>query len=120
MNHFKNVQPRSSGARHRRKGDRVDREIVDRHKAVGIHAERYPLSGSSRFRGTGHDVDVYVFGKDAAPIVAEVKSRKGGAGFTTLERWLGSYDALFPKRNNTDPIVAVPWRLWELLLSRVR
>jgi hypothetical protein len=33
-----------SGRSHRRKGDRIEREIVDRHKALGIRAERYPLS----------------------------------------------------------------------------
>jgi hypothetical protein len=75
-----------SGARHRRKGDRIEREVVDRHKALGIHAERYPLSGASRFRGSGHDLDLYVFGREKAPAVAEVKGRKNGAGFTTLER----------------------------------
>jgi len=36
-----------SGARHRQKGDRVERELVERHKAIGVHAERYPLSGAS-------------------------------------------------------------------------
>jgi hypothetical protein len=44
-----------SGARHRRKGDRLERELVARHK---VHAERYPLSGASQFRGKSHDVDV--------------------------------------------------------------
>jgi hypothetical protein len=65
-----------TGARHRRKGDRLEREIVDRHKALGFHAERYPLSGASRSRGSGRDVDVYLFGREEAPIVAEVKSCK--------------------------------------------
>jgi len=101
-----------SGARHRRKGSRIEREIVDRHRELGVQAERYPLSGSSRFRGKGHDVDLYIFGKDAAPAVAEVKGRKNGAGFNTLERWLDDYDALFLRRNNTDPMVLLPWRTW--------
>ena len=57
----------------RDKGLRAEREIVDRHKAINVHAERYPLSGGSRFRGSGHDVDLYPFGRDAAPLVAEVK-----------------------------------------------
>jgi hypothetical protein len=83
-----------SGAKHRRKGDRIEREFVDRHKAVGVPAERYPLSDTSRFRGAGHDVDIYAF-KDEPPLVAEVKARKSGAGFATLENWLGEYDALF-------------------------
>jgi hypothetical protein len=115
--------PRASppgGARHRRKGDRIERELVDRHKALGIHAERYPLSGASRFRGAGHDVDVYLFGVGEAPIVCEVKARKKGAGFTTIERWLGEYDGLFLRRNGNDPLVLVPWRIWARLLERVR
>jgi Holliday junction resolvase len=109
-----------SGARHRRKGDRCERELVERHKALGIHAERYPLSGASRFRGSGHDVDLYPFGREQAPIVAEVKARKGGDGFVQLEKWLGDYDALFLRRNNAEPLVVLPWATWTALLQRVR
>ena len=69
-----------SGARHRRKGNRVERELVQLHKALGVHAERYPLSGASRFRGSGHDVEIYVFGPGEGPLVAEVKSRRSGMG----------------------------------------
>jgi hypothetical protein len=54
-----------SGARHRQKGDRCERELVERHKAIGVHAERYPLSGASRFRGSGHDIDLYPFGRES-------------------------------------------------------
>ena len=64
----------------RDKGIRAEREIVDRHKAINIHAERYPLSGASRFRGSGHDIDLYPFGREAAPFVAEVKARGNGSG----------------------------------------
>jgi Holliday junction resolvase len=109
-----------SGARHRRKGDRCERELVERHKAVGVHSERYPLSGSSRFRGSGHDLDVYAFGREAAPLVVESKARKNGAGFTTLEQWLGEFDLLFLRRNHADPLVVMPWRVWVRLLERVR
>jgi Holliday junction resolvase len=108
-----------SGAR-RRKGNRVEREIVSRHKAVGIHAERYPLSGASRFRGSGHDLDIYLFGRDEAPAVAKVKGRKNSEGFATLERWPAEYDALFLRRNNADPLVLLPWRMWSRILERVR
>jgi Holliday junction resolvase len=109
-----------SGARHRRKGDRLEREIVERHTALGIKAERYPLSGASRFRGSGHDVDIYTFGNDAAPMLTEVKGRKNGAGFVTLKKWLGEYDGLFLRRNNADPLVLLPWRIWARLLGRGR
>jgi hypothetical protein len=38
-----------SGGRTRRdKGNRIERELVERHQAI-----RYPLSGASRFRGRG-------------------------------------------------------------------
>jgi hypothetical protein len=108
-----------SGARHRQKGDRIERELVERHKAIGVHAERYPLSGASRFRGSGHDLDLYPFGREEAPIVAESKARKNGAGFVQLETWLGTCDALFLRRNNADPMVVLPWRVWAALLTKI-
>jgi Holliday junction resolvase len=75
-----------SGARHRRKGDRCERELVERHKTLGVHAERYPLSGASRFRGSGHDLDIYAFGREEAPLVAESKARRNGGGFVSRNR----------------------------------
>jgi len=41
------------GAKHRRKGDNVERQIVALHRDMGVHAERVPLSGASRYRGNG-------------------------------------------------------------------
>lgn len=107
-----------SGAKHRQKGNRIERQIVDLHVAIGIHAERYPLSGASRFRGSGHDIDVYARGRDEAPLVAEVKGRKNGAGFTQLEKWMGEYDGLFLRRDRAEPIVVLPWRTWARLLGK--
>jgi Holliday junction resolvase len=109
-----------SGIAHRRKGDRVERELIQRHKEIGVHAERYPLSGATRFRGSGHDIDLYPFGREGAPLVAESKARRSGNGFVQLERWLGEYDALFLRRNNAQPMVLLPWRTWASLLARVR
>lgn len=108
----------AGGARPRRKGDRFEREIVALHAELGIHAERYPLSGASRFRGTGHDVDVYAFGVDASPFVAECKGRKKADGFRLLERWLGEYDLLFLRRDRCQPLVALPWHTYALLVER--
>jgi Holliday junction resolvase len=109
-----------SGTKHRQKGNRVEREIVELHKELNIHAERYPLSGASRFRGSGHDIDLYPFGREAAPLVAEVKARKDGAGFVQLETWLGEFDALFLRRNHSTPLVVLPWRTWAAMLAKVR
>lgn len=101
----------------RDKGARVEREIVAAHVDAGVKAERVPLSGAQRYQGNGADVDVYAFGRDAAPLVCEVKARKSGAGFATLEKWLGENDALFLKRNNAEPMVVLPWRTWARLLK---
>ena len=90
-----------SGARHRQKGNRAEREIVDLH------------------RGSGHDIDLYPFGREAAPLVAEVKARKDGAGFVQLEKWLAEFDALFLRRNNANPLVLLPWRVWVALLTKI-
>jgi hypothetical protein len=114
------AKPKQGGRRSRDKGNRIERELVERHKAFGVHAERYPLSGASRFRGTGHDIDIYALGSEAAPLVAEVKARASGGGFTTLERWLGEYDLLVLRRDHADPLVLLPWRTWAALLKRVR
>src|ERR1700730_17414067 len=109
-----------SGARHRRKGDKIEREIVAKHIEIGVHAERYPLSGATRFRNSGHDLDLYIFGKDEAPLVAEVKARKNGGGFVQLEKWLGEFDLLALRRNNADPLIVVPWRVWAAMPARGR
>jgi hypothetical protein len=109
-----------SGGRHRRKGVRIEREFVQRHEALGLHAERYPLSGSSRFRESGHDLDLYLFGRATTPIRCEVKGRKSGTGFAMLEKWLADFDALFLRRNNGDPLVCIPWKMWERIIQRLK
>jgi hypothetical protein len=71
-------------------GADADRRKAAAHEAHGAntnHAapgERYPLSGGSRIRG-GHDVDIYAFGTDEGPLVAEGKSRHLDG--TSLLRW---------------------------------
>jgi hypothetical protein len=97
-----------SGVKQRRKGDRVEREIVALHRALGTHSEPYPLSGASRFRNSGHDIDIYVYGREAGPAVAEVRARKNGAGWTVIERPLGLFE---------PPLVVLPWRVWTDLIQ---
>lgn len=98
------------GKASRDKGLRRERAIVDIHAKCGIPAERVPLSGAARYRGNGADVDLYVRGD--APIKAEVKARGDGDGFRTLERWLGSNDALFLWRDRAAPFVVLPLHVW--------
>jgi hypothetical protein len=88
------------------------------HVGLGSKAERVPLSGASPYQGNWLDIDVYGFGSDAAPLVCEVKARGNGAGFATLERWLGDADTLFLRRDRAEPVVVLPWRIWARMVKR--
>src|SRR5262245_23680025 len=93
------VQGRSGGRQPRAKGDHIERQIVLRHAAIGIKTERYPLSGGRCFRGSGDDVDIYPFGTDERPLVAEGKSRcPDGA---SLLHWHG--EVVTASRTRHDP-----------------
>jgi hypothetical protein len=107
------------GKYERNKGNRVEREIVQWHRQLGIFAERVPLSGGSHYRDDAHDVDVYPWGRDDPPLVCEVKARKDGAGFALLRRWIAKYDALFLREDNQDDLVVLPCRVWAELLDAV-
>ena len=100
----------------RDKGLRRERAIVEIHTKCGLQAERVPLSGALRYRGNAADVDLYVRG--SLPIKAEVKARGAGAGFRTLERWLGSNDALFLWRDRAAPFVVLPLHIWLEIAGR--
>lgn len=95
----------------RDKGARIEREIVQLHRALGLDAERVPLSGASGGTFAG-DVIIEGVGK------AEVKARASGGGFVQLERWLAQHDALFLRRDRADPLVLLPWSTWARLISR--
>jgi hypothetical protein len=84
-------------------------------RELGVECRKVPLSGALANRlgdDFAGDVKAWVFGPGLAPLTLEVKARSGGAGFATLERWLGSCDALVPKRNGAPPMVALPWEVW--------
>lgn len=102
-----------SGAKHRRKGSRVEREIVAKHLEIGVPAKRVPLSGAQ----AGYPGDVAIELPDGL-LMGEVKARKGGAGFVTLEKWLGENGVLFLRRDKAEPIMVVPWSTWARLLRR--
>lgn len=101
----------------RNKGARVEREIVQMHRDLGVHAEKVPGSGALRYQGNAGDVDLYLFGADDEPVKCEVKARASGTGFKTLEGWMGEHELMFLKRNNRKPMVVVDWTLWERMIS---
>ena len=104
-----------SGARHRQKG------IARSEKSSPCtRRSAFTVSGS-RSRGVvdiGAMGPMSMNGRDVCPFVCEVKSRRDGEGFATVERWLSDYDALFLRRNNSEPLVVLPWRVWRSLLQR--
>lgn len=105
-----------SGKPSRNKGLRVEREIVNLLKGIGVEAERVPLSGSAGGSFVG---DIKISTKDI-DFVAEVKARKNGDGFKTLEGWLGENDFLFLKKNKTSPTAVMSWEAFTYLLSNLK
>jgi len=99
------------GARSKRKGARVERELVDLHRGLGVAAQRIPLSGAAGGM-FGGDIEIEGIGR------AEVKARGNGGGFVQLERWLADHAALFLRRDHADPLVVLPWSTWARLLAR--
>jgi Holliday junction resolvase len=91
------------GARSRRKGLVIEREVVNLHRELGVEARRVPLSGAC----DGFPGDVLV-----GTFRGEVKARANGTGFRLLEKWLGLNDILFVRRNHAAPMVVLPWATW--------
>lgn len=88
----------------RRKGARIENEIVRMHADV-CEAEKVSRTGY-----TGSDLLI------AGKFPAEVKARKSGEGFVTLDKWLGENDLLFLRRDRSRPVVVMPWRMYVMLM----
>ena len=101
-------------AMQRNKGARVERDIVNRHKALGVHAERVPQSGASAYTHD-YDVDIYPWGEEEGPLVAEVKADQHRIPKTIIKQ-LGEADLLFMKPDRQEPYVFMPWYVWERLV----
>lgn len=97
------------GKKSRTKGGRLEREVVNRCKDLGLDAHRVPLSGAV----AGYKGDVIV-----DDLRCEVKGRGQGQGFKTLERWLGDFDVLFLRRDRQEPLIVLPWATWKRLMHR--
>lgn len=96
-----------SGSKHRRKGTRVENKLKDMLVAAGIQCRRQPDSGAFGTLTNQQDLtgDLFIGGRYRA----EVKARKTGAGFKTLEGWMGDNDFLFLVRDRQTPMVCMTW-----------
>jgi hypothetical protein len=90
-----------SGRRSRKKGTRIEREIVRALQGMGFAAVRVPLSGAVGGRFSG-DVVLPLLGRD---LCVEVKARADG--FRELYSWLASRDVLIVKADRQPPLVVV-------------
>jgi len=95
----------------KQKGYRLERKIVELHKAAGIAAERMPLSGAAGGQFTG---DIVIDNEWRG----EIKARKNGDGFKVLEKWLGNQDLLFLRRDRQEPLIVMPWSTYVHMLRR--
>jgi hypothetical protein len=99
------------GKAQRQKGNRVEREIAKLLTDAGVPTRRVIGSGAhgkidERLVG---DLQIGTLPDGTWTLTGEVKARKDGAGFTTLERWLGDNDVLIMRKNNAPPMVALRW-----------
>jgi hypothetical protein len=99
----------------KRKGTRVENEIVKLFQAEGFNARRQPLSGA--IQAFPHDVQVSDLFEGTN---IEVKARKNGEGFAQLDKWKGSADLLVLKRDFSSPMVYLDWDLFKEFLYEYR
>ena len=97
------------GRSSKRKGDRIEREIVNKHLAAGIPSWKVPLSGAIGGSLAG---DVRVGPQGLDQLRGEAKGRANGAGFVTIKRWLKDMDLLFLREDHCDPLVVMPWSVY--------
>lgn len=89
-----------AGKKHREKGARFERAVVEALNSYNMNAKRVPLSGSAAgFKGDVH------FESKGKPRVAECKSRK--SGFKVIREWLGENDVLAIKDDRTEPLIVM-------------
>jgi len=93
----------------RRKGNRVEREVLALLKEAGLEARRVPLSGSAPDYPGDLEVEVPGLGR----VLVEVKARKRVA----LEAWLEGRGLLVLKPDRRPPLAVMPL---EALLALVR
>jgi len=93
------------------KGYRAEAKLVKMHEAIGIQAERVPLSGAAGGSYTG---DLTILDGEFR---AECKARKEGAGFKTIEKWMQDCDMIFLFRDRQEPFVCMDWKTYRRIMS---
>jgi hypothetical protein len=100
----------SGGRSLKRKGNRVERELVRLLCELGLPCVRVPLSGAIGGVWAG-DIHLELYGRTHR---IEVKARRE---FRTLQQWLGTNELLILKADRQDPLVLMPVRLFAELAT---
>lgn len=99
------------GRKSKQKGNRVERKMVARLIEIGLVAKRVPLSGAAE--GWKGDIDIQL---SSGSVRAEVKGRKT-CGWKTIKTWLGGNQLLFLVEDHCDPLVVMPWSMFQELVQ---
>lgn len=102
-----------SGRAPKQKGNRFEREIVNRLLGVGIKAARLPLSGAMRGIYGGCDVTLSMLGRECR---AELKHHRNG--FATFYKWIARVHILIVRRDHDEPLVVMPFKTFVELLQQ--
>ena len=101
------------GMKSKRKGARIEHEIVALHLAAGIYAKKV-----SRMYGPDEDILVHTPLYPACPLVCEVKGRASAKGYWQfVADAVEGKHALFLKAARKDPLVVLPWAVWARIIG---
>lgn len=98
----------------KRKGNRVEYKIVKLFEKEGYRARRQPMSGA--ILGLPYDVIVKIEGLGELNI--EVKARKGGVGFKTINKWIGNAHLLALVEDFEEPKFVMSWTTLKRILEK--
>jgi len=101
------------------KGSRIEREIAQLFVDLGFVAHRVDERAGQLGKESSADVDIFIDGENRPPWKAEIKARKNGEGFATLDKWIGPNELLILRKDRSKPSVYMPWETLERLLAYV-
>jgi Holliday junction resolvase len=101
----------SGGRSPKRKGTRVERELVHLLCEIGLPCARVPLSGAIGGAWSG-DIELELLDRT---VKVEVKARRE---FRTLQQWLAKAELLLLKVDRAAPLVVMPINLFAELTRR--
>lgn len=114
------------GKSQRDKGARVERNMIELLKDLGISSQR--TAGSGALYGHGQALpDVALTLRDDLQcwyngwrFTAEVKARAKADGWKTIKDWMGASDTLLLVEDRKKPLVVLSWESFTRLTSMIK